>query len=195
MKKESGKGCGDGTVYFCTGKRVFINLKDVSYEDFPRFVNGSASIPIFTEAIEIDSPFTDFEGTEFTDRVFLFDGGVRDHSPTHKVICCQGLGITETCTIFSRPEDYNILFPGYFPKNIIKVLERYVDISNTEVSKNDEALEINYIKTEHLVNRGIFFLPKVMESLYDVDKGRLKKLYEEGKKVVQKNWKADLTPA
>ena len=89
----------------------------------------------------------------------------------------------------------NQQFPGYFPKNIIKVLERYVDISNTEVSKNDEALEINYIKTEHLVNHGIFFLPKVMESLYDVDKGRLKKLYEEGKKVVQKNWKADLTPA
>ena len=54
--------CIVGSVDFYTGKRFYINLKTVSYEHFLKFVNASASIPIFTPGITMDGPIYDFEG-------------------------------------------------------------------------------------------------------------------------------------
>lgn len=181
--------CVVGSVDFYTGARLYVNLKTVSYENFLKFVNASASIPIFTPGIAMDSPVYDFEGeTVAFPKLLLFDGGVRDHSPTNKIISSDkpGFQVTETTSIFSRPDDIReIISPKNFaPTNLLSILERYVEISNAEISKNDEAQEKDTIQRKGIVDHGIFYLPRIMQGVYDVDKTRLRELYEAAKKLV-----------
>lgn len=187
--------CIIGSVDFYTGKRIYVNLKTVSYDFYLKFVNASSSIPIYTEGIKFVTPITDFEGNEIIDEVLLFDGGVRDHSPTHKVLKSAKFDnkITETCSIFSRPNDLSDIMSSDFSpktkKSITIILKRYIDIVNMEISKNDEALEKEVIKEKSIFNHGTFYLPKVMNSYYDLGKGKLKKLYDGGREAVQEgNW-------
>ncbi|WP_074977154.1 patatin-like phospholipase family protein [Zhouia amylolytica] len=181
--------CIVGAVDFYTGKRFYINLKEVSYDDFPKFVNASASLPIFTPGVKFNTKITDFEGVSNAhDKVLLFDGGVRDHSPSAKILNSKitNFNITETCTIFSRPESlYDILSPfDFLPRNLLKILERYVSITNAEVSKNDQAQEAQIIKEKEILDHGTFYLPRIMKGVYDVDKSRLAALYENSKEIV-----------
>ena len=136
-----------------------------------------------------DTDFKNFEGEEISDKLLLYDGGVRDHSPSQKVLSSNRFDITETCTIFSRPEDNEILNPkDFIPKNILRILNRFVDITNTEVSKNDEIREKQFIKDNGIIDHGTFFLPRIMKGVYDVNTRRLKKLYEAGENEVERNW-------
>ncbi|NNE76458.1 MAG: patatin-like phospholipase family protein [Pricia sp.] len=181
--------CIVGSVDFYTGKRFYINIKTVSYENFLKFVNASASIPVFTPGIAMDSPVYDFEGkTVDFPKLLLFDGGVRDHSPTNKILSStlSGFQISETTSIFSRPDDIrDILSPKNFaPKNFLRILERYTEISNAEISKNDETEEKNTIARKGIIDHGTFYLPRIMQGVYDVDKQRLNELYEASKKLV-----------
>ncbi len=184
--------CIVGSVDFYTGKRFYINLKTVSYENFLKFVNASASIPIFTPGIEMSGDIEDFEGdSSGFPKALLFDGGVRDHSPTHKLLGSE-FPITETTTIFSRPDKIeDILNPKDFvPRNLLSILERYVEITNAEVSKNDEHLEEDIIKQKGIIDHGTFYLPRIMQGVYDIDKARLLQLYEASKKLVNDDtWK------
>jgi predicted acylesterase/phospholipase RssA len=183
--------CIVGTVDFYTGKRYYLNLKEVTYGHFLKFVNASASLPVFTPGIFIDFPFKDFEGNSPTfDKTLLFDGGVRDHSPTHKILSSKVFNITETCTLFSRADKLSdILDPKSFkPKNILKILEKYVDISNVEVSKNDEYQEHQDCVNSNIIDHGIYFLPRIMDGIYDVSKPKLKKMYETAKTVTSDQW-------
>lgn len=187
--------CLVGAVDFYTGKRFYINLKKVSYEDFPRFVNASASLPVYTPGVEFNKTITDFEGVESKyDKLLLYDGGVRDHSPSAKILASNhpDFAITETCTVFSRPEAITeILDPDDFvPKNILQILERYVDITTAEISKNDEFLEKQIIAEKGIIDHGTFYLPKIMKGVYDVDESRIRLLYEKSREVVSAQaWK------
>ena len=187
--------CIVGTVDFYTGKRFYINLKKVSYEDFLKFVNASASIPIFTPGIEMDGPIYDFEGETIDyPKLLLYDGGVRDHSPSNKILSSNhpDFQITETTSIFSRPDDIReVLEPKNFePSSLLKILERYVAITNAEVSKNDEVQEKNTILRKVIMDHGTFFLPRIMQGVYDIDKTRLRQLYDASKLLVNDDtWK------
>lgn len=189
-KKDSSKAiCIVGSVDFHTGKRFYINLKTVSYENFLKFVNASASIPIFTPGIAMDSPVYDFEGeTVDFPKLLLFDGGVRDHSPTNKILESEkdGFQVTETTSIFSRPDDIrDVLNPkNFMPRNLLSILERFTEITNAEVSKNDEFQEKQTIREKGIIDHGTFYLPRIMQGVYDVDKERLRQLYEASKKLV-----------
>ncbi len=189
-KTDSTKAiCVVGSVDFYTGARLYINLKTVSYENFLKFVNASASIPIFTPGIAMNGPVKDFEDeTVAFPKLLLFDGGVRDHSPTNKIISSEkpGFQVTETTSIFSRPDDIReIISPKDFaPSNLLNILERYVEISNAEISKNDEVQEKSTIQRKGIVDHGTFYLPRIMQGVYDVDKTRLRELYEAAKKLV-----------
>ncbi len=181
--------CIVGSVDFYTGKRFYINLKTVSYENFLKFVNASASIPIFTSGVAMNGPIYDFEGETIDfPKLLLFDGGVRDHSPTNKILSSEKseFQISETTSIFSRPDNIRqVLTPKNFaPSNLLNILERYVEITNAEVSKNDEEQEKKTIESKDIFDHGTFYLPRIMQGVYDVDKTRLKKLYEESKKLV-----------
>ena len=188
--------CLVGAVDFYTGKRFYINLKKVSYEDFPRFVNASASLPVYTPGVTFNKSITDFEGVSSSfDKLLLYDGGVRDHSPSAKILASNhpDFAITETCTVFSRPEAISdILDPeDFMPKNILKVLERYVDITTAEISKNDEFLEKQIIAEKGIIDHGTFYLPKIMKGVYDVDNSRIRLLYEKSREVVSaQSWKS-----
>ncbi|HUS87442.1 MAG TPA: patatin-like phospholipase family protein [Bacteroidales bacterium] len=183
--------CIVGSVDFYTGKRFYIDLKTVSYDNFLLFVNASASIPVFTPGVSMNSDIQDFEGEKnLFDKVLLFDGGVRDHSPSYKILRSNKYKITETCTIFSRPDKVTeIIDPGKFkPKNLLKILEQYIDITNAEISKNDEFQEKKVIKEKKIRDHGTIYLPKIMHGIYDVDKNRLRELYELSKKAVDQLW-------
>ena len=182
--------CIVGSVDFFSGRRIYVNLKKMPNLALAlKFVNASASLPIFTAGIELDIPFEDFEENIIEDKVFLYDGGIRDHSPTAKVLKSKKFPISESCTLFSRPENNQILDPADFePKSVLQILQRYVDITNTEISKDDELFERQIISDLGIKNHGTFFLPKIMTGVYDVNPEHIKEIYEAGKESVRENW-------
>jgi predicted acylesterase/phospholipase RssA len=189
--------CVVGAVDFIHGERVYVNLKEVSYENFLSMVNASASLPVFTPGIK-RGPINDFEGEtrpKEGDTLVLFDGGVRDHSPSLRMLESTKWNITETCTIFSRPEDNEILNPTSgdktFPKNLLDVLNKFVDITNTEISKDDERMEKAFLAANpRIKDHGRYFLPAIMHGVYDVDSSRLMQLYNAGQANTRRDWDA-----
>jgi predicted patatin/cPLA2 family phospholipase len=172
--------CIVGTVDFITGGRDYFNLKEVSYEEFQKLVNASSSLPIFTNGIQ----------TKVKDRpAYLFDGGVRDHIATAYILGESEFKdqFDESVSIFSRPEDFKVLPEEFDDKNIISILSRYVDITNVEVSKNDE-FQLDKICFEKKIRSTKLFLPRVMKSIYDTDHGRLKELYDKGAREARDNY-------
>lgn len=159
--------CIVGAIDVITGSRHYFNLKTVKYDEYLQAVNASASIPIFTKAIVMNTEY-------------LYDGGIRDHIATPWILENYP-DISETVSIYSRPEDFKLLPEKFSDKNILKILERIMDITNVEISKTDEILE-NKICEIRSINQTKIFLPRVMESVYDVNKARLRKMYEEGRR-------------
>lgn len=158
--------CIVGAVDFIAGGRKYINLKEVDYETCLQAVNASASIPIYTEAVRLNG-------------WYLFDGGVRDHIGTAWILK-RYQGVTESVSLYSRPEDFQVLPEEFSDRNLLKILARYVDITNTEVSKNDEWME-DAICRERNIRQHKVFLPRVMDSVYDTDPGRLQQVYQAGR--------------
>ena len=172
QKDNSKPTCIVGTVDFITGSRYFFNLKKVTYQEFPKVVNASSSLPIFTKGIPL---------TVDNCKTYLFDGGVRDHIATMYILEESEFKgqIKESVSVFSRPEDFKVLPDDFDDKNVISILSRYVDITNVEISKNDE-LQINNFCLAKNIKNTMLFLPRVMQSVYDTNPERLKKIYNEG---------------
>lgn len=165
--------CVIGTVDFITGGRKFINLKRTDYALFPKLVNASASLPVFTNGIQ-----TNIDGIN----TYLYDGGVREHIATAWVLDESEFKdkITESVSVFSRPQDYKVLPSGFEDKNIMKILERYVEITNVEISKNDEYKLDEICKAKNIRSTKLF-LPRIMKSTYDTNRERLLLMYMAGK--------------
>lgn len=158
-----------GAVDFATGSRKYFNLKEVQYCEYLQIVLASASIPIFCESVKMKNG---------NDDMYLFDCGVRDHIATPWIL--QNVkNVTESVSIYSRPEDYK-LGEKWQPNDVLKTLERYVDITNVEISKSDEMLE-DLLCEKLNVKQTKIFLPKILTSLYDVDHTRLVALYDAGR--------------
>ncbi len=180
--------CIVGAVDFRTGARVYFRLKKLTYPQFLKAVNASSSIPIFTNPIEMTRNEIDPEAIishhNLEDELYLFDGGVRDHIGTGFILD-QYPSVSESVSIYSRPENYRVLPETFEIKNVLDVLSRYVDISNVEVSKNDEAIE-RFIYQNRNIPHTFVFLPQVMESVYDTDPDRLQKMYTAGREMAEK---------
>jgi predicted acylesterase/phospholipase RssA len=174
QQDDSKPTCIVGTVDFITGSRKFFNLKKVSYEEFPKVVNASSSLPIFTNGIKL---------TVDNNQTYLYDGGVRDHIATLWILEDEDSEfkgkITETVNVYSRPEDFKVLSEDFDDKNVISILSRYVDITNVEISKTDEVL-INAYCDANNIRRTNLYLDRVMNSVYDTDPERLKRIYNVG---------------
>jgi len=166
-KKHSGQDAYIGSVDYLTGKLVIRNLRDLYYEDMPYAILASASIPIFTE------PVTRFG-------MYEHDGGVRAHIIASEINKVMGREGDTSISIYTRPEDYEI---KYSPKkrlgHLPSILNRTVDIMNIEISKNDELANENTCNEIGIENLNIF-LPSVLESPYDVNFDRMRKLLKEG---------------
>lgn len=159
------------TVSFNTGAREVFDITKLSYENAIRVVIASSSIPVFAQPVEsINTP-----------KEYFYDGGVRNHVPSTWVL--NNLkNVSESVTVFTRPKDCKIIEGMWEPSNIYEVLTRTIDIMNLEISKSDEKEEKLICERDHIKLTQLF-LPKVLESLYDTDNGRLLKLYNEGLKL------------
>jgi|GEM_PF-380619 len=187
--------CIVGTVDFYTGKNFYFNLKEQTYSNFLELVNASASLPIFTTGYAFDGVLKDFEGKSSTNsKALLFDGGVRDHSPTQRILKSTMFKskIAETGTIFSRPKLLkDILNPNNFKAGkIMSILSRYVEITNAEVSKNDEQNEQRLIQASggKIFDHGIVYLDRVMDEVYEVDAQKAHSLYYASIRTAQNQW-------
>ena len=167
--------CVVGTVDFISGGRKYFNLKELTYNEYLLAVNASASIPIFTNAVMLRG-------------YYLFDGGVRDHIATAWMLQ-HFPEISETVSIYSRPKDYKVLPSEFSDKNLIKILERYTEIVSTEVSKNDEWME-DMICRERNIRQTKIFLPRMMDSVYDVKREHLRQIYDAGRQAALDAWEA-----
>lgn len=174
---------------FLYRKKVLHQLKNRFLREFSKVCECIGFHSRFYAGHGHARPIYDFEGkTEAYPKYLLFDGGVRDHSPSNKILASDhpGFQVTETTSIFSRPDDIReVIHPKNFsPKNLLSVLERYTEIANAEVSKNDEFQEKTTIAKKGIYDHGTFYLPRIMQGVYDVDKNRLRELYEAAKKLV-----------
>ncbi len=167
--------CIIGAVDFKSGSRKYINLKTVTYEEFPVLVNASSSLPVFTNGIEMQ-----LGGKP----VYLYDGGVRDHIATFWILGDEDSEfkdkIKETVSIYSRPEKFVTLPDDFDDKSILTILQRYIDITNMEVSKNDEYQEDKFCRDNNIIQHKCF-LPRVMDSVYDTNPEHIKAMYEAGR--------------
>lgn len=158
-----------GSVDFITGSRYIVNIKDkkIGYCDYLLLVNASASIPLAVEAVHYKD-------------MILYDGGVRNH-----ILSAWALenipNVKETISVFSRPQNYSsILDRDWNDKNMIKVFERYSDISIIEISKRDEKEEQLLIATSRGIKNRQIFIPSIIKEMYDTDPDKLRKLYNAG---------------
>ena len=167
-----------GCVDYTDGGRKYFNVRrdNLSYEEFLRYTNASASIPIAVEP-------TDFNGRP------LFDGGVRDHIGTGYILDDKIYKdkIKDTMNIFSRPEDYKLANTNWSikGKNVLDVAMRTFDIMNIEISKNDE-YNIIHTSEKRGISYKIIYLENHMKSLYDTDNARLLLSYTEAIKETKK---------
>jgi len=151
------------SVDFKSGKRVFTNMKSLNdYELFIKFSLASASIPIASDPILINN-------------MILFDGGTRDHDITHWAL--ENFNIKEAFSVWSRPEDYDISDEDWEADNAAIVLGRTLDIMQVENSKSDQEKMFS-LSDDNKVNLKTVFLPKVLNSVFDVDRNRLNLLKE-----------------
>lgn len=166
------------TVCFNTGHRAHVNLKSCEYAEAIDWVIASASIPVFAKSLKYyDS--------------YYYDGGVRSHIGGPWILETYGKQITEMVSVYSRPEDYNIMDRNWKPNNVLDVLERTIEIMNMEISKRDQDLEI--AESAKLgVKLTQLFLPKVLTSTYDTNPQRLSELYYKGLEIAR-TWKLNNT--
>jgi predicted acylesterase/phospholipase RssA len=153
------------TVDVKSGKRVFVDYKHCSYDEYIKFTLASASIPVFSEPVLLGD-------------MVLFDGGLRDHSIGAWIL--ENYEVDEMLTIWARPRNYKLANTSEWnPKNVFSILERSLDIQLIETSKNDEGNE-RRLATTNRVRYRTGFLPSILESIYDTDRGRLEKLKNAG---------------
>jgi len=161
-----------GTVDFKTGSRVYFNLKDksINYEKYLQIILASASLPVFTESVHMQCDGLD---------TILYDGGIRDSIPTSWVLENHP-GITETVSVIARAQDYKMRSIEWTDENVMNVLSRYVDITNIEISKSDEALE-DLLCEKMNVKQTKVFLPIQLKSAYEIDHDKLAVMYNVGR--------------
>lgn len=154
-----------------TGRKVFTNMKTVSYDKFLDYTVASASIPVYAMPVKIKG-------------MNLYDGGVRDHIISKYIL--ENYPITESISIYSREEGLSALdtdteksgIQTWKPRNYhFDALNRVMELLNYEISKGDEKEEDRICAEKRIKNLQIF-LPKVLNSLYDTNNKRLKTLHD-----------------
>lgn len=162
------------SVDFVTGKRVFAEAKNLSYEDWIKHTMASAAIPGLAEPVLIDD-------------MVLYDGSIRHHNISSYVM--QTFAVSTNYSIYSRPKDLSHLREkGRNPKDIVEAGGRSADIMLYQISKQDEIDERQIAIIKNIKYNYQIFVPSVLTGLFDIDKSKLRLLYSKGmdsaKKVV-----------
>lgn len=152
-----------GVTNFNTGKFELINVTKVTYTQYLDYVIASTSIPLAVEAVKIGENY-------------YYDGGVLHHTCTNALINNLGNKITHCITVFSRPEGYDLSYKNFNQVDIGQVFKATQDLQIANISISDQRIEKLLCKQYGIVNKQVF-CPKVLTSMYDVDKNRLQQLY------------------
>lgn len=139
-----------------------ILLNSLSYEDFFLYVTASSTIPVYCNPVKIG----DF---------FYYDGGLKYHNAASYFISKND--VTELISVYSRPKHESEIDWGYDGKYLGRNLSKTIDsminsISLLNENRESEICELKKIKLTHK------FSPNIMKGVYDIDHGRLSKLYQ-----------------
>ena len=159
------------SVDFIKGSREFVNIKDYSYEDALSLVLASSSIPVFVKSVD------------FKDKV-LYDGGVRNHILTEWIL--DKYDVSESYSVFSRPEDFKKFTTKDKLKTLPQVLMRTIEIMENEISKSDEQLANLKASETGIVHKN-FYIKNILDNVYDDNKDKQIELFEYGKKQIKDN--------
>jgi predicted acylesterase/phospholipase RssA len=152
-----------GVTNFNTGKFELVDITKVSYSNYIKYVIASTSIPLAVEAVEIKNNY-------------YYDGGVLHHTCTSAIINKYGSEISHCITVFSRPEEPDLSYKNFNQIDISQVFKATQDLQIANISISDQRIEKLLCEQYNIVNKQVF-CPKVLTSMYDVDKVRLQKLY------------------
>jgi len=142
---------------FKKAKRVFINLKEVSYSEYLKFVTASASLPIAAEPLE-------------SNNMVLVDGGVVNTSIANWAM--ENFDVKKVVSVFSSPKEEDISDTTWEAKNVLNVWSRLEEILCQHSHHCDHLEEQRIAQDKGIIYKPIF-LPKVLTSTFDVDKDRL----------------------
>jgi len=152
-----------GVTNFNTGKFELIDVTKITYTQYLDYVIASTSIPLAVEAVKIGENY-------------YYDGGVLHHTCTNALINNFGNKITHCITVFSRPEGYDLSYKNFNQIDIGQVLKATQDLQIANISISDQRIEKLLCEQYGIKNKQVF-CPKVLTSMYDVDKSRLQQLY------------------
>jgi predicted acylesterase/phospholipase RssA len=147
-------------------RRVYVNLKECTYNDYIKFTLASASIPVMAEPIEIHG-------------MQLVDGGLVDHNIGAWAM--DNLSVKNSISIYSRPEN-GAKIEEKKADNLLDVVERVLAVTLRETSANDEWQERAIAEREKM-NWKAIYLPSTLKSTYDTDRRRLMQLQNESLKL------------
>lgn len=175
---------------FIHKKKYFVNLKSdaITYDEAIRCIIASSSIALAVPPIEI------IKGSN----VYFYDGGYTDHS-IGAYMLRKFNDITDYVSVFSRPyvkledieldeiKDNAILECSIEseklkeqPKNGFSAFSWGMESHISEVSLNDEQQQVKVARIKNIKLRQ-YFLPNILEGLYDTNRDNLNKLIEESK--------------
>lgn len=163
-----------GAVDFATYETQFFNIKNVSFIDYLKIVLGSSAIPVYTPSSKLDG-------------MFLFDGGTVFHIATPWILT-NVPGITESVSVYARPEKYENLDIDWEPTSMFSVAKRYVEMNLVNASRMNETLE-DLLCEKMSIKHFKIFLPIRLDNMYDVNKQQIINMYNIGKLSVEKYYK------
>lgn len=169
-----------GATDMSTGIMKYYNIKSMSYNEYLKVVNASASIPFFTESVKIQN----FGRQPY----HLMDGGLRDSIGSHWLM--RNKNIKEHISVYSRPEKWAL--QHWKPSNAVSSLMRSMEILNLNKSHDDEYCENHVAKSKKILTKQVFL--DIVESInYNMDKQELKKWFDDGTvsayKVMLEDWR------
>lgn len=153
-----------GVTNFNTGKFKLVDIKKCSYDEYIRYTVASSAIPLAVEAVRVYGEY-------------YYDGGVTHHTCCVPYIAMGGRGINNIVTVYSRPHTPDTNNTNFNMVDISQVAGRAQDIMTLNVSLRDEEQEI-LLCEKYGINLVQTFCPKVLNGMYDMDHGRLRKLYD-----------------
>ncbi len=143
-------------------RRIYVNLKECTYNDYIKFTLASASIPVMAEPICMYG-------------MQLVDGGLVDHNIGAWAM--DNFPVKNSISIYSRPEN-GAKIEEHKAENLIEIVERVLAVTLRETSANDEWQEKAIADRENM-NWKAIYLPSTLKSTYDTDRKRLSELQRE----------------
>ena len=145
-----------------------INLKQTSYERMIDVIVASASIPVYSEAVEMDGEY-------------YYDGGLMYHNAGRIVLEYLNERVSSYISVYSRPEIDNTKDHKFNGRNLMRTVSKTVDQLQRGLSINDAKDEIKLSKQYQIKYFQQVYSENIMKGLYDVDSKRLLELYNLGR--------------